>query len=82
VPSNSLAVRLDAYARKINAAHAASQQAEADALRHAIRAGKILIAVKEIVGHGNFLPWVREHFKFSYNTALDYKVVAEWWGGR
>ncbi len=77
MPSNTLAL-LPAYARKINAAHIACVNAEYDALRHAVRAGKILIAVKAIVGHGKFLPWIQQHFKFSYNTALDYKVVAEW----
>lgn len=69
---------LQALVRKIHAAHLACVQAEADALRYAIRAGKLLIKVKEEVGHGNFLPWIRQHCRFSYSTALDYKMIAEW----
>ena len=66
-------------ARKINTAHALCLGAEADALHHAVRAGTILLAVKAQVGHGAFLKWIRANLTCHYNSALDYKRVAEWW---
>src|SRR6266576_1025159 len=69
---------LDHYATRINQAHVACIQAEDDALRHAVRAGKLLLTVKIIKGHGHFLQWIRQNCRFHYNTALDYKIVAEW----
>ena len=69
---------LDRYARRINVAHVGCVQAEGEALHHAIRAGRLLLEVKELVGHGNFIPWIRQHCRFEYDTALSYKSVAEW----
>ena len=60
---------LKRLAAAINAAHAACHEAEHTALGHALRAGDALIEVKERVGHGNFLPWVAAHCKFSLRLA-------------
>ena len=68
--SCELPVGLPALAKRINAAHVACVNAETDALQHALRAGEGLLAAKRKVGHGNFLLWIRQEFKWSYNTAL------------
>src|SRR5438034_632321 len=52
-------------AERINAAHAAVVAAERDALRHAVRAGALLEAMKGRLGHGRFLPWIAEHCDFA-----------------
>lgn len=70
---------LDQYARRINAAHVACVQEECAALRHAIRAGKLLSEVKAKVGHGQWLPWLRRHCQFPYDTALVYMEVSAWY---
>ena len=67
---------LKRLAAAINAAHAACHEAEHTALGHALRAGDALIEVKERVGHGNFLPWVAAHCKFSLRLAQMYKSLA------
>lgn len=41
--------------------------------------GRLLIARKEELGHGNFLPWLAENIKeFGYDTANDYMKAARY----
>ena len=69
-------------AERINAAHAAVVAAERDALRHAVRAGALLEAMKGRLGHGRFLPWIAEHCDFGDRTAQLYMQLARELGKR
>jgi len=43
------------------------------------KCGKLLIAKKVELGHGNFLPWLAENIKeFGYDTANDYMKAARY----
>ena len=43
--------------------------------------GRLLIAKKEQLGHGNFLPWLAENIKdFGCRTAQDYMKAARYFG--
>ncbi len=68
---------LDALAAEIRR-HA--EQAEADymsAVAHAIRAGELLSEAKSQVGHGEWLPWLAEHFARTPQTAASYMRMAD-----
>src|SRR5262245_10950627 len=67
---------LAALARTVNAEHRAVEQALNESVRHAIEAGKALIAVKRIVGHGHFGDWLKNHFAGSHRTANHYMFLA------
>ena len=43
---------------------------------HAVRCGELLIEQKKAVGHGKFGQWVKDHLKFSHDTANDYMKLA------
>jgi hypothetical protein len=47
-----------------------------DALRHAIKAGQLLIEAKSLVKHGEWMPWVEEQFPGSHSTANTYMRLA------
>ena len=47
-----------------------------------IEVGKELLAVKEIVGYGNFGAWLRLEFGWTDRTARNFMAVAEQFGGR
>jgi hypothetical protein len=70
----------------INAEHGAAQEAAAvatahahSAIHHARNAGKKLIEARGILGHGSFIPWVRENLSFSLPTAYRYITIADNW---
>jgi hypothetical protein len=46
------------------------------ALRHAIRAGELLIEAKAGCAHGGWLPWLQANFEFSIQTANGYMRAA------
>ena len=46
------------------------------AIEHAIRAGEALIQAKQLVEHGQWLPWLRDNCKMSERTAQNYMRVA------
>src|SRR5215831_15201763 len=57
-------------AARIVAAHQAVSTALKDSVQHAITAGELLIEAKDKVGgHGNWLPWLRDHCTISERTA-------------
>src|SRR5262245_38957693 len=72
VPVDGLAV----LAEKINAAHAACEQALKAGLSHALTAGKLLVEAKAKVKHGEWLPWLKANVRFSERTAQGYMRVA------
>jgi hypothetical protein len=43
----------------------------------AIEAGERLLEAKDLVGHGQWLPWLKEHCGVSERTARDYMRLAE-----
>ena len=47
----------------------ACEQAYGSAFKHAFRAGEHLLAAKEEVAHGDWLPWVEVNFDGSRRTA-------------
>jgi hypothetical protein len=54
----------------------------ATALHHernnVVEIGKLLIAAKRKVAHGEWLPWLSQHFGKSERTARNYMSAAEW----
>lgn len=42
--------------------------------------GRDLIRVKELLGHGNFLPWIKDEFGMSTDSAQNFMRVAEQFG--
>jgi hypothetical protein len=47
-----------------------------------IEAGKLLLEIKSELNHGEWLPWLREHFDLSERTARNYMTVAEYVAGK
>jgi Protein of unknown function (DUF3102) len=69
--------RLPVLAADIRRHHAAVGEAVGNAVRYAIKAGEALIEAKKAVGHGNWLPWLREHCEISERTAQTYMRLAK-----
>ena len=67
---------LETVAAEINREHEAFREAARSAVEHARRAGERLLEAKAQIGHGKWLPWVREHLSFSEHTAQTYMRVA------
>jgi hypothetical protein len=63
-------------AEKINAEHRACEQAAATAVEHAMNAGDYLEEAKAGLAHGEFLPWLKENFEGSRQTADVYRKLA------
>lgn len=70
--SNRLTVLADEI-RQADAAARRSAQALAEA---ALEAGHKLLEAKELVGHGNWLPWLKEHCQLTERTAQRYMRLA------
>lgn len=67
---------LTALAMRINAEHAAAEQAAETAVERARRAGELLIEAKEKVPHGQWLPWLAENITMPKRTAQAYMALA------
>lgn len=82
---NSTAIRtveqgtLADIAAKINAEHQQALAALNDGLRHAINAGQLLLEAKKLCAHGEWQPWLEQHFVGSARTARAYILVAQRW---
>src|SRR6516164_3462768 len=63
-------------AARIRAEHEAVSAAFRDSVRHAIAAGELLIEAKGQLGHGRWLPWLRDYCTISERTAQLYMRVA------
>src|SRR5215831_1471661 len=68
--------RLPILAGEIRKAHAGVQDAAKTAAQRAIDAGHALIEAKELVGHGEWLPWLRENCALADRTARLYMQIA------
>src|SRR5271165_5330168 len=64
-------------AARIRAEHEAVSVALKESVRHAIAAGELLIEAKRKLGHGQWLPWLRDHCTISERTAQLYMRVAK-----
>jgi hypothetical protein len=69
--------RLPALAAEIRKAHADVQEAAKTAAERAIEAGHALIEAKELVRHGEWLPWLRENCALAERTAQLYMRIAK-----
>lgn len=68
--------RLPVLVAEIRRAHADVQDAANTAAERAISAGHALLEAKELVPHGEWLPWLREHCALNERTAQLYMKVA------
>jgi len=73
------ALDLGHLAEEINAEHAAAEETLRAGLGHAKRAGELLLQAKDLVPHGGWLPWMKDHCAFSGRTAQNYMRVAREW---
>lgn len=67
---------LSTLADEINAEHRSCDEALREGLRHALRAGELLIEAKSRVQHGEWGRWLEENFEGSSRTAQGYMKVA------
>ena len=68
--------RLAELAAELGKQHAACEAALSSAVEHAIRAGKLLVEAKDLLAHGEWLPWLAEHFAGSERSARGYMQLA------
>ena len=67
--------RLAVLAAEIRVAHAGVVAAATVAAERAIEAGTALTEAKELVPHGQWLPWLKEHCQLSVRTAQVYMKI-------
>ena len=75
--SQAYSNRLPVLAAEIRCAHADVQEAAKTAAERAIDAGKALLEAKELVNHGEWLPWLRENCALAERTAQLYMQLAK-----
>jgi DUF3102 family protein len=68
--------RLPVIAASINDHLAAAEAATRRGLEHAIAAGALLIEAKELVAHGEWLPWLRVNCRIGERQARTYMRLA------
>jgi hypothetical protein len=68
--------RLPVIAASINDHLASAEAATRRALEHAIAAGLLLIEAKELVAHGEWLPWLQANCRLSERQARTYMRLA------
>jgi Protein of unknown function (DUF3102) len=73
---SNLSNRLPVLATEIRKAHADVQDAAKTAAQRALEAGHALIEAKELMDHGGWLPWLREHCALADRTARLYMQIA------
>jgi Protein of unknown function (DUF3102) len=69
--------KLDRLAVEINQHVAAAEDHFQSAVAEAIMAGEKLIEAKSLVRHGEWLPWLEQHFEFTRQTAAAYMRLAK-----
>lgn len=72
-------IQLAALADRINAAHNAAESAARSTVEHAANAGRLLIEVKDLLWHGEFLPWLEKNTKVSPRQSQRYMKLAKNW---
>jgi hypothetical protein len=76
-PTSMIAPSLSDLANKIKDAHRAVLDATINVVARAITAGEALLEAKTKLGHGQWLPWVKELCDLSERTAQRYMNLAE-----
>jgi hypothetical protein len=69
--------RLPTLASEIRKAHASAGDFQRRSLEQAMKAGEMLLEAKALVGHGRWLPWLREHCQLAERTAQLYMKLAK-----
>jgi hypothetical protein len=72
-------IPLNQLAADINAEHRLCLHAMRSSLDHAVRVGDLLNQAKEMVNHGDWLPWGAANCEFSERTARAYTRVSWNW---
>jgi hypothetical protein len=75
-PELDMSNRLPVLAAEIRIAHAGVEAAAKTAAERAIEAGNALLEAKELVNHGEWLPWLKEHCELPERTAQFYMKIA------
>ena len=70
---------LKKLAKEANKHHQEVRGHQISAFNHARQCGEFLIKAKALVQHGNWKPWLRKNFSFSYETAADYMRICRYW---
>ena len=70
---------LQKLAKEVNKHHKEAGVCLLNSLEHARQCGDYLIQAKSLLKHGQWIIWLRKNFSFSYETAANYKRVAESW---
>jgi hypothetical protein len=73
---NAGGLNLETLADRINEEHRRCEEALKEGLRHALRAGELLIEAKSRCAHGTWGAWLAENFEGSERTAQAYMKVA------
>jgi hypothetical protein len=71
---------LKALAAEINRDHAAGEESTRRGLEHFRAVGEALLKAKKLVGHGQWLAWLKTNVHFSSRQAQRYMNMAEEWG--
>lgn len=66
--------------KRVQSSAEAIRQQVRSTLESAIKIGEELVAVKEALPHGQFLPWLRAEFGWAERTARNFMAVAEQFG--
>ena len=75
---NDLQLTVKDAAIELNRLHGEIEGKMRSTVSDAIRAGEILANVKEKLGHGEFLPWIKANCKFSQQSASNYMRLFEY----
>jgi hypothetical protein len=76
---NPITRSLPEMATQINEAHEKCVQSVSMALEHARQAGELLQQAKDVLAHGQWLPWLKANCPFSERVAQNYMRVAREW---
>jgi hypothetical protein len=76
VPPTSQAPDLNTLAAAVRDAHSAVEAAARNVFEHAVKAGTALLAAKERLRHGDWLPWVERSCEIEKRTAQRYMQIA------
>jgi hypothetical protein len=72
-----LTVELVALGREVAHCHEQVRASLASALEHALQAGDALIRAKQLVRHGEWQSWLREHGGMSVRVAQEYAFLSK-----
>jgi hypothetical protein len=71
-------IKFNEYAKQINQCHNNIENSFKHTLEYGIKAGGLLIEIKENLPHGEFLQWIKDNCFFSDKTAQTYMKCFEY----